>query len=275
MKTRHTPALEHWDLGEVTAHYLNGSFSAVLPQDLPGPEGHFLLVVHLKGTLQISGTPAFEARQANLLFKNVPEYSLETGTDAVQTLLLYYSPAFVEGFAPKGEGRWSGRLATQHLDVDLAMHNTVQVMLACPFEGEIRRVFLLGKSLELLALFFEAHDRSQRTRFVHCKTEYDRERLLFAREYLLQRFDLPPTLDELARIAGLNVFKLKNGFKELFGKPVFAWLNDYKMDLAQRELAQQIKSASQLAFDLGYSSLSHFSRAFRRHFGYPPGRLRK
>lgn len=198
-------------------------------------------------------------------------HTLAIGAGPTQILTLHYSPSLVEGFARQE----TQSIDSLHLDVDLAMHNAVQAMLTCRFEGEIRRVFLLGKCLELLALFFEAHARQQRTRFVHCKTEYDRERLLFAREYLLQRFDLPPTLDELARIAGLNVFKLKNGFKELFGKPVFVWLNDYKLELARRELEQRVKSASQLAFDLGYSSLSHFSRAFRRHFGYPPGKLRK
>ena len=106
------------------------------------------------------------------------------------------------------------------------------------------------------------------------RTEYDQERLLFARDYLIQHLHLPPSLPELARIAGLNEFKLKNGFKELFGQPVFAYLAEYRLQEAQAQLLEGRKTASELAFELGYSSLQHFSTAFKKKFGVSPRELR-
>jgi AraC family transcriptional regulator, transcriptional activator of the genes for pyochelin and ferripyochelin receptors len=106
-------------------------------------------------------------------------------------------------------------------------------------------------------------------------SEYDQERLHFAHDYLLQHVQLPPTLPELARIAGLNECKLKRGFKALFGQPTFAYLAEWRLQEArQRLLANPTVTASEVAFELGYASLPHFSAAFKHRFGISPRALR-
>jgi AraC-like DNA-binding protein len=40
-------------------------------------------------------------------------------------------------------------------------------------------------------------------------------------------------------------------------------------------LAESNSSLASIALDLGYSSQSHFSDSFRRHFGVAPGRARE
>ncbi len=105
------------------------------------------------------------------------------------------------------------------------------------------------------------------------KKEYDRERLLFARDYLIKHIENPPSLPELSRLAGINEFKLKNGFKELFGLPVFAWLADYRLETARTELLKNERTITEIAFELGFSSPQHFSMAFKKKFGVPPGQI--
>ena len=105
------------------------------------------------------------------------------------------------------------------------------------------------------------------------KKEYDRERIRFARDYLIRHMENPPSLAELSRLAGINEFKLKNGFKELIGLPVFAWLADYRLETARNELMKNCKTVTEIAFELGYSSPQHFSTAFKRKFGVPPGKI--
>ncbi len=106
-------------------------------------------------------------------------------------------------------------------------------------------------------------------------TEYDQERLRFAHNYLLQHVQLPPTLPELARIVGLNEHKLKRGFKALFGKPTFAYLAEWRLLEARRLLlTDSALTAGEVAFELGYSSLPHFSAAFKQRFGLSPRALR-
>ena len=44
--------------------------------------------------------------------------------------------------------------------------------------------------------------------------------------------DSPPSLKELAKLIGLNTYKLKTGFKELFGIPVFKYLQGKRLEKA-------------------------------------------
>lgn len=166
------------------------------------------------------------------------------------------------------------QLSDQNSFIDASMHSAIDSVLNSNYTGGIRRMFFLSKCIEILVLQSEAFDRSEQKQFIYCKTQYDRERILFAREYMIQHFDVPPTLTELARIVGINEFKLKKGFKEVFNNTVFGYLTDYKMELARNELAQGQKTASELAYDLGYSSVQHFSNAFKKKFGMSPTKNR-
>ncbi len=59
-----------------------------------------------------------------------------------------------------------------------------------------------------------------------------------AREYLLEHALQPPSLTELAKIAGINEFKLKQGFKQVFNNTVYGYLSDYKLNQARELLVQ-------------------------------------
>jgi AraC-like DNA-binding protein len=165
-------------------------------------------------------------------------------------------------------------LSPQPLHLNLALHQAIQEVLKCRFQGPLKKLFLYSKALEILILQAEAFEQhlAQAPRTV--RSEYDQERLLFARDYLIQHLHLPPSLPELARIAGLNEFKLKRGFKEQFGQTVFGYLADFRLQEARAQLIEGQKTASELAFELGYSSLQHFSAAFKKKFGVSPRGVR-
>lgn len=166
-------------------------------------------------------------------------------------------------------------LCPEPLHLNLALHQAIREVLHCRFQGPLKKLFLSAKALEILVLQAEAFERHQQQaprRTV--RSEYDQERLLFARDYLIQHVHLPPSLPELARIAGLNECKLKRGFKEQFGQTVFGYLADFRLSEARAQLIEGGKTASELAFELGYSSLQHFSAAFKKKFGVSPRELR-
>lgn len=164
-------------------------------------------------------------------------------------------------------------LSPHGLPLNLALHTAIREVLSCRFPGPLKKLFLHAKALEILALQAEAFERAQTPRR-HARTEYDQERLLFARDYLVQHVAMPPSLPELARLAGLNEFKLKKGFKEMFGHTVFGYLSDYRLADAKAQLQDRQKTASELAFELGYSSVQHFSAAFKKKFGVSPTGLK-
>lgn len=164
-------------------------------------------------------------------------------------------------------------LSAQGLHLSLALHTAIREVLGCRFAGPLKKLFLYSKALEILVLQADAFEQAQAPRR-HARTDYDQERLLFARDYLIQHLALPPSLPELARLAGLNEFKLKKGFKEMFGQTVFGYLSDYRLADAKAQLQDRQKTASELAFELGYSSVQHFSAAFKKKFGVSPTGLK-
>ncbi|WPV66408.1 AraC family transcriptional regulator [Chitinophaga sp. LS1] len=145
----------------------------------------------------------------------------------------------------------------------------------CQFLGGHKKLYLQSKVIELLALQCEQQEQAeslQKERFALSAS--DKEKIFFARDYLLNQMQSPPSLTELSRAAGLNEFKLKNGFKQVFDNTVFGYLNDHKMEYARQLLQSAVQSVTQIAEQLGFSSVQHFSTAFRKKFGVSPVKLR-
>ena len=160
------------------------------------------------------------------------------------------------------------------LYLDIAMHSAVQQLIDYRYSDELKEMFYYAKITELLAMQADSLIRSALPKNKYIRNEYDKERIVFARDYLIQHMDLPPSLSELALITGINEFKLKRGFKEVFNNTVFGYLADARLELAKNELMLKQKSASEIAFGLGYSSIQHFSKAFRKKFGVSPTELK-
>ncbi|GAA4115058.1 hypothetical protein GCM10022393_15010 [Aquimarina addita] len=81
-------------------------------------------------------------------------------------------------------------------------------------------------------------------------------------------------MSELSRLVVLNEYKLKRGFKELFGTPVFGYIHQTRMDLAKRLLLDTSKTAKEIAYEIGYCSPQHFSKAFKEQFVISPNSIR-
>ncbi|MBC9934481.1 helix-turn-helix transcriptional regulator [Chitinophaga qingshengii] len=103
----------------------------------------------------------------------------------------------------------------------------------------------------------------------------DQERLHYARQYLLTHLTEPPSLGELSRICGLNEFKLKKGFRLLFGQSVFGFVGNERLELARQQILQGEHNISEIAYGLGYTHPQHFHRAFKKKFGITPMGLLK
>ncbi|RPE14091.1 AraC family transcriptional regulator [Chitinophaga lutea] len=102
----------------------------------------------------------------------------------------------------------------------------------------------------------------------------DLQRLQQVKDYLRDSFLSPElSLDLLCRKFGLNEFKLKRGFKQLFGHTVFGYVQELKMKTARRLLAEKKMNVNEVADYLGYSAPNHFSAAFKKMYGHVPSRL--
>lgn len=151
------------------------------------------------------------------------------------------------------------------------MQLTLQQILNCPYQGMTKQMYLEGKTLELLAMQLGQWENFQEQLNITKTLRLDDiERIYHAKEILIQNWDHPPSLQELTRQVGLNDYKLKQGFRQVFGNSVFGYLQQYRMEQAKQLLAQEELSIKGVAQRIGYASQSHFCYLFKRQFGISP-----
>ena len=166
-------------------------------------------------------------------------------------------------------------LSRNNMPISFAMHQCINEIMNASFTGGLKLLFLQSKCIELLTLQAQMYEDVACTSSpIIYKPGHDTESIHFAREYLLQHAAQPPSLTELAKIAGINEFKLKQGFKAMFNNTVFGYLTDFKLNQARELLVGNIP-IKEVADQLGYSSVQHFNSAFRKKFGCPPGKVKK
>ncbi|KJB86755.1 AraC family transcriptional regulator [Paenibacillus sp. E194] len=153
----------------------------------------------------------------------------------------------------------------------------VEQMKQCPYQGSLQRLYLEGKALELLAFHLDGLEEKESAQQITSKLTADDIQCLYeAKDILTRTWRQPPSLLGLARLTGLNDYKLKLGFKALFGTTVFGYVRELRMNEARRVLERGEANVSQTAMMVGYHNVSHFASLFRKTYGYNPsecGRL--
>lgn len=131
------------------------------------------------------------------------------------------------------------------------------------------KLYYQGKVFELLSLYFSERKADTES----CPFLNDEEtvrKIKRAKEFLLKNWETPPSLKELAKMAGLNEYQLKVGFKQIYGNTVFGFLLDHKLDNAQLLLDTAKYKVNEVAYQIGYTNPSHFIAAFKKKFGVTP-----
>ncbi len=96
-----------------------------------------------------------------------------------------------------------------------------------------------------------------------------------ARQLLQQRFRERLRVEDVARALNVSTFHLCRLFKEETGVSMHRYLNQLRLQYALQELSRGESGLSELALELGFSCQSHFTKAFRKEFGIPPGKVRR
>ena len=134
----------------------------------------------------------------------------------------------------------------------------------------IKNLYYKGKGYELLSLYF---NRSEDPNVEQCPFLVDEENVLKikrAKEIVISNMAEPPGLQELADQVGLNLKKLKLGFKQIYGDSVYSFLFDYKLEYARKLLDSGSYNVNEVGLKIGYSTASHFIAAFKKKFGTTP-----
>lgn len=155
--------------------------------------------------------------------------------------------------------------------------NTLDALLNHSYSGALENIFVNAKVHELLLFSMDCLVDEKEEGFA-CKflaDESGRDRIYLARDILLQHIGDPITIKELSRKVAMNECYLKKGFKEVFGTTIFDFYQQQRMEHAKYLLYEKSLSVTDVSALLGYSSISHFSAAFKKHTGLKPCELLK
>ena len=143
-------------------------------------------------------------------------------------------------------------------------------ILQARVHDSMKSLYFKGKIYELLSLYFNKNDDPSIEQCPFLIDEENVQKIRNAKDIILARMTHPPSLEELALEIGLPLKKLKQGFKQVYGDTVFAYLLEHKMQEARRMLDSQKYNVNEVGLKLGYSTASHFITAFKQKYGTTP-----
>jgi AraC-like DNA-binding protein len=154
---------------------------------------------------------------------------------------------------------------------ELPMHqrvrSTAEEMLKPPISGPGVGFWFHAKILEIAAHTLTEPDPEM---FCQRHKRLAMDRVEQVKQLLAQDLEHPPTLAELGRKVGCSPFYLSRIFSENTGLTISRYLRNIRLERASELLRTGQCNVTEAAMTVGYSSLSHFSKAFAEMFGSCP-----
>ena len=96
-----------------------------------------------------------------------------------------------------------------------------------------------------------------------------------AKQYIMEKLDEPLKLDHVAAEVRVSPFYFCKLFKSSTGMTFTEFVNRQRIERAKRRLLDPSERITEIAYDIGYQSLSQFNRSFHRIVGESPTQFRK
>lgn len=166
---------------------------------------------------------------------------------------------------------------TKSLPLCSRVRNILESLINNTYSDSFENIYINAQTQMLLLYSLECMlGNKEEEEGFSCKflsNETDRDKILKAREVLLEHIGEPITIKDLSRKVAINECYLKKGFKEIFGTTIFDFYQSQRMEHAKYLLYEKGLSVTDVSLILGYSSISHFSTAFKKHTGLKPCEL--
>jgi AraC-like DNA-binding protein len=141
-------------------------------------------------------------------------------------------------------------------------------LLQPPVPRAAQSLWYQAKALELMAQFlFTPKDPEL---FCMRQKRVARDRVERTKELLARDLANPPTLEALGQEVGCSPFHLSRIFSREVGLTIPQHLRNLRMDRAAQLLRSGRYNVTEAATEVGYASLSHFSKAFCETIGCCP-----
>jgi AraC-like DNA-binding protein len=153
-----------------------------------------------------------------------------------------------------------------------AVLHLVQDMLHCQLEPSVRQLYFEYKIREYLLLLLVASNRKVVEKA--SLTVEQMAKLSAIAEKLRREPSKKFPIAQLAKEMQTNTMKLKKVFKAHYGKGVYSYQLEARMQEAHRLLDETSLPTKAVAAAVGYNLTTSFITKFREYFGYPPSQVR-
>ncbi len=138
------------------------------------------------------------------------------------------------------------------------------------FNSSTKNLFIKAKVYELFSHLYNRNIEQNIEQCPFLTNEENFKKIQQAKNIVITNMTNPPTLNNLSVEINLSLKKLKEGFKKIYGKPVYQYLLEHKMELAKKLLSENNYNVNEVSIKLGYSTASHFITAFKKKYGLTP-----
>lgn len=235
--------------GSITFNYNKGAYNLKLD------EGKFLTLYNPEKHLTIDASAAKNSKVISVLIPIVEFHKLFSS-----------SSSDIPFFENKS-------LNQKHYSENLISNSILIVLnqiIKNDMDNSTRSLLYKAKIYELFSLIFKKTKEIDLDQCPFLNNDENLKKIAKAKDVILKDIKNPPSLIELSKTIDLSLKNLKKGFKEIYGKPVYKYLFDFKMERAKQLLSNGNLNVNEVSYDLGYSSSSHFIAAFKKKYGITP-----
>ena len=91
-------------------------------------------------------------------------------------------------------------------------------------------------------------------------------------DYMENNYMFDLSVEQIAAFTGRSLAAFKRDFKKISTLSPQKWIIEKRLKVASDKIRNENRKISDVYLEVGFKNLSHFSSAFKRHFGYAPSR---
>ncbi|MBD0400855.1 AraC family transcriptional regulator [Flammeovirga sp. EKP202] len=134
----------------------------------------------------------------------------------------------------------------------------------------VRRGLFLSKAIEIITRLREHGTANKLSNIAYDIHPDDLDVMLQLKDEIIADFTKIPNVSQLSAEKGMSKSKLQRGFKSVFKMPILHFFNHQRVLEGQRRIRTTHHDFTQIAIELGYTDLSHFSRVYKQFLGKRP-----
>lgn len=152
----------------------------------------------------------------------------------------------------------------------LEIDTLINEMLLIDQDKGLRRGVFFAKAIEIITRLKVHGVKNHFKNVIFDLHPKDLDLMLQIKDKILLNYVKPPNVEALSLEMGISISKMQKTFKKVFNMPILQFFNYQRTLEAQRLIKRTTKDFTEIAYELGYSDLSHFSKVYAKFIGYRP-----